>query len=134
MQDCIPVSIDINDVPPTFCVSQFDNLSRRVILRIHDNDNPDETKINLTGHHVCLFCVLPDGETSVRIDGTVTDEENGEMQFLLTDAVTASAGAVQATPVICSGNDVISLRRFSFGVLPTAVEKEELDDWVESIQ
>ena len=131
MQDTIPISIDINDIIQSFCVVQHDNGTRRVLMKILDVDNPDEQKVELSGHDVRLFCLLPDGETKAYIDGEVVDEENGVVQFVLNSAVTAQEGAVQASVLLRSGSNVISLRRFSFGVIPTFVTAGEISDWIE---
>lgn len=134
MQDCIPISIDINEAVGTFCVMQHDSRSRRILLTLSDCDNPDEKKINLSGHSARLFCQLPDGETYVTIDGTVTDAENGVLEFILTDEVTAQEGSVQAQAVIAGGEQVITLRRFNFGVLPSLAAQEEINAWLSGIE
>ncbi len=134
MQDCIPISIDINEAPATFCVMQHDDNSRRIMLTLNDCDNPDEKKINLSDHSARLFCLLPDGATAVALDGTITDAENGIIEFVLTDEVTAQEGSVQAQAVIVSGEQVFTLHRFTFGVLPSLVEKTELDAWLSALK
>lgn len=131
MQDTIPVSIDINDTIQSFCVVQHDNGTRRVMITIFDTDNPDEQKVELTDHNVRLFCLLPDGETKVFIDGEVADAANGVVQFVLTSAVTQQEGAVQASVLLRDGENVISLRRFTFGVMPSFVTADDISSWIE---
>ncbi len=130
MKDNIPISVDINEAPATFCVMQHDHNSRSIVMSLTDCDNPDEKKINLAAHNARLFCLLPDGETSVKLDGRIIDEENGVVEFLLTSAVTAQEGSVQAQAIVASGAQVLSLRRFTFGVLPNFVDKKTIDDWL----
>lgn len=133
MQDCIPISIDINETVTTFCVMQHDGNSRRILLTLSDCDNPDEKKIDLTGHSARLFCQLPDGETNVTVDGTVVDAENGVVEFVLTDELTAQEGSVQVQAVLAGGEQVIALRRFSFGVLPSLVGRNDIDAWLSTL-
>ncbi len=134
MQDCIPISIDINEAAATFCVMQHDGNSRRLQLTLSDCDNPNEKKINLSEHFARLFCQLPDGETNVTVDGAVTDAENGTIEFILTDEVTAQEGSVQAQAVLVCGDQIIALRRFTFGVLPSLVGQADLKAWLSEIK
>lgn len=131
MQDTIPVSIDINETIQSFCVVQHDNGTRKVMITIFDMDNPDERKVELTDHCVRLYCLLPDGETKTFIDGEVVDEANGVVQFVLTDDVTQQEGAVQASVLLRDGENVISLRRFTFGVMPSFVTADDISSWIE---
>lgn len=112
---------------------QHDGNSRRILLTLSDCDNPDEKKINLAEHSARLFCQLPDGETNAVIDGAVIDAENGVIEFVLTDEVTAQEGPVQAQAVVAGGEQVINLRRFTFGVLPSLVARDDIDIWLSSL-
>ncbi len=134
MQDCIPVSIDINETIPTFCVVQNDGNSRRLLLTLSDCDNPDEKKINLTDHTARLFCHLPDGDTVVTVDGNVIDAENGVLEFVLTDEVTSQEGSVLAQAIIAGDEQIIALRRFNFGVLPSLVSQDEINEWLNNAE
>ncbi len=110
---------------------QYDGNSRRVRITLSDCDNPDEKKINLSEHKTRLFCQLPDGETTAWVDGAVIDAENGVLEFVLTDEVTAQEGSVQAQAMVAGDDQVITLRRFNFGVLPSLVGQEYIDSWLE---
>lgn len=133
MQDCIPISIDINETAAAFCVMQHDGNSRRIRLTLSDCDNPDEKKINLSEHSARLFCQLPGGDTNVWVDGSVTDGENGVLEFVLTDEITAKEGPVQAQAMVACGSQVIALRRFTFGVLPSLAGRDEIDSWLSEL-
>ncbi len=134
MQDCIPVSIDINETIPTFCVMQNDGNSRRLLLTLSDCDNPDEKKINLSGHSARLFCLLPDGETNAVVDGAIVDAENGVVEFIITDELTVQEGSVQAQAIIAGGGQVLALRRFNFGVLPSLVGQDSIASWLSTVE
>ncbi len=113
---------------------QHDDNSRRVRITLSDCDNPDEKKINLSEHKARLFCLLPDGETNVAVDGTVIDAENGILEFVLTDEITACEGSVQAQAVVAGAEQILTLRRFTFGVLPSLVTKEEISGWLSELE
>lgn len=134
MQDCIPVSVDVNEAIAAFCVMQHDDNSRKVRITLRDCDNPDEKKINLSGHSARLFCRLPDGETEASVDGAVSDAENGVIEFILTDEITAQEGSVQAQAVIAGNDQILILRRFTFGVLPSLVGKDEIAAWLSGLE
>lgn len=133
MQDCIPITIDINESASAFCVKQYDDNSRRVIMTLCDNDNPDERKVNLESHSVRLYCLLPDGQTYGSVDGAVIDPESGILEFVLTDEVTAQPGNVQAEVLVANGSQFLSLRRFNFVVLPSLADSEAVQSWRSSL-
>lgn len=120
MQDYITLGtnehrIDINSVPSSFSVKQYDHNSRVVHMSLMDKDNPNEKIINLENHVIRVYFRLPDGSTDM-IDGKIIDPDEGEISITIPNSVTQMVGTVLCEVGISNNDDgtFMSLRAFRF--------------------
>lgn len=120
--------IDINSVPNSFSIKQYDNKSRVVHMSLIDKDNPNEKIINLENHTVRIYFRLPDGSTDM-IDGEIINPDEGEISITIPNSVTQLVGTVLCEVGISNNTDgsFMSMRVFRFFVEESIRDNEAIE-------
>lgn len=118
MIDYIPGgAVDIHSKIQPFQIKQYDNNSHKLHLTIIDRDNPFGQTVDLRGHSVRAYFILPDGSDEF-IDCEIVRGKSGKIAVPFPGSVTQQTGTVECELcIIGESNSIISLRKFSFDVV-----------------
>lgn len=118
MIDYIPGgAVDIHSKIQPFQIKQYDNNSHKLFLTIIDRDNPFGQTVDLRGHSVRAYFILPDGSDEF-INCEIVRAKSGKIAVPFPGSVTQQTGTVECELcIIGESNSIISLRKFSFDVV-----------------
>ena len=127
MIDYIPSgSVDVHDELKPFRLKQYDNNSHKLYLTIIDRDNPFGKTVNLEGHSVRAYFVLPDGSDEY-VDCELIKPKSGKIAVPFPSSVTQQIGIVKCEIRISDGNNLISLNVFTFEIVESIYNSSAIE-------
>lgn len=118
--------VDIHNSPPSFKLKQYDNNSHKLHMTIVDKDNPYGNTVNLEGHSVRAYFVLPDGSDEY-VDCELIKPKSGRIAVHFPSSVTQQIGIVKCEIRISDGNDLISLNVFTFEIVESIYNSSAME-------
>ena len=118
--------VDIHNSPPSFKLKQYDNNSHKLHMTIIDKDNPYGNTVNLEGHSVRAYFVLPDGSDEY-VDCELIKPKSGKIAVPFPSSVTQQIGIVKCEIRISDGNNLISLNVFTFEIVESIYDSSAIE-------
>lgn len=117
---------DIHNSPQSFKLKQYDNNSHKLHMTIIDKDNPYGNTVNLEGHSVRAYFVLPDGSDEY-VDCELIKPKSGKIAVPFPSSVTQQIGIVKCEIRISDGNNLISLNVFTFEIVESIYNSSAIE-------
>lgn len=103
--------------------------SRKLIVTLYDRSGElgEETPVSLADTAVKIFILKPDGESRIMEDGTVENEAEGTVSFLLDEAMLNQYGKAECELwLIKTDQSVLKVKGLTLLIQPSIIPEEEI--------